>query len=54
VLGILTVPLQPLLKPTTEEIYSHLQARHPESLEMEERDWKMELFGMGPLKNQQE
>jgi len=54
VLGILTVPLQPLLKPTTREMYSHLQDRHPESLEMEERDWKMELFGMGPLKNQQE
>jgi hypothetical protein len=34
-------------------MYSHLQAEHPESLEIEERDWKMEQFGMGPFRNHQ-
>lgn len=53
-LGILNALLQPLLKPTTEEMYSHLQVQHQESLEIEERDWKMELFGMGPLNSQQQ
>ena len=53
-LGILFVSPQPLLKPATEEMYSHLQAHHPESLEIGERDWKMELFGMGPFRNQQQ
>lgn len=52
-LGILTEPPEQLLKPTTEEMYSHLQVDHPESLEMAERDWKAELFGVGPLANQQ-
>lgn len=51
-LGILAVPLQPLLNPTTEGMYSHLQAQHLESLETEERNWKMELFGMDTLENQ--
>jgi hypothetical protein len=37
-----------------EEMYLHLQAEHPESLEIEERDWKMELFGMGPIGDQQQ
>jgi len=53
-LGILPDSPQPLLKPTTEEMYSHLQAQHPESLEIGERDWKMELFGMDPYRNQQQ
>jgi len=52
-LGILTTPPVQLLKPTTEEMYSHVQADHPESLELAERDWKMELFGVGPPRNQQ-
>lgn len=45
-LGYLHAPPEPLLKATTEEMYSHVQAQHPESLEVAERDWKMELFGM--------
>ena len=49
---ILPVSPQPLLKPTTEELYSHLYTQHPESLELGERDWKMELFGMGPFMDQ--
>jgi len=53
-LGILVAPLQPLLEPTMEEMHSHLQAHHPESLGTAERDWKMELFGMGSLKSQQQ
>ena len=52
-LGILTAPPERLLKPTTEEMYSHLQTEHQESLEMEEREWKTELFGVGLLTNQQ-
>ena len=51
--GILTTPLEQFLKPNTEEMYSHVQADHPESLEAAERDWKIELFGVGPPKNQQ-
>lgn len=52
-LGILTAPPEQLLKPTTEKMYSHLQADHSESLEVAERDWKADLFGVGPIKNQQ-
>lgn len=51
-LGIIATQ-QRLFKPTTEEMYSHLRANHKESLEMAERDWKMELFGVDPLKDQQ-
>jgi hypothetical protein len=50
-LGYLHAPPEPLLKATTEEMYSHVQAQHPESLEVAERDWKMELFGVGQLKS---
>lgn len=53
-LGILTVPFRPFFKPTTEEMYLHLQAEHSESLAIEERDWKMELFGIDLNKNQQQ
>lgn len=53
-LGIINESPQQFFKPTTEEMYSHLLTQHPESLEMGERDWQMDLFGIGPLRDQQQ
>ena len=53
-LGILPASPPPFFKPTAGEMYSHLQAQHPESLEIGERDWKMELFGMDSFTDQQQ
>ena len=51
-LDLLPAPPQPALNPSTEEMYSHLQAQHPESLALGEQDWKADLLEMGPPRNQ--